>query len=307
MSPRPADGVTVTGGHGGQIGSAVGGLLFNAMGKFLASLVFFLLSTFAVLFMFGIEPQRILDMFRREDREDEGDEDLGSLKKKMAPGFQLNEGVPVEHHGAARLSSMRNSAQKLTPTESHAALTTASDPDWQFPPLSLLNEKQDKADAGNVTGNAETIKETFGNFSIDVEVEGANVGPRVTQYTIKPPSGVKLTKLTALENNLALDLAAHNIRMEAPIPGQKAVGIEVPNIKAATVTVHGLINSTEWRDVKNPLGFTIGKDIAGIPIIGNLETMPHLLIAGQTGSGKSVMINTLLTSLCTATRRPILS
>jgi S-DNA-T family DNA segregation ATPase FtsK/SpoIIIE len=287
------------GGHGGAVGQSVGGFLLSAMGKFLSSLVFFLLSVFAFLFAFGIEPKVLLaltDLFRKERGEDE-EEDLAGLKKKMQPDFQLNEGVPVEHHAPARLASLRNTAQKLAPEQEHAALTTASDPDWQFPPLNLLNDKQDKADAGNVTQNAETIKESFANFNIDVEVEGANVGPRVTQYTLKPPSGVKLTKLTGLENNLALDLAAHSIRMEAPIPGKRAVGVEVPNLKAATVTLHGLISSSEWRDVNGSLGFAIGKDIAGVPVVGNLETMPHLLIAGQTGSGKSVMINAFLTSL----------
>jgi S-DNA-T family DNA segregation ATPase FtsK/SpoIIIE len=294
-----ADG-TYSGGHGGTVGQAVGNILLGAMGRFLASLVFFLLSVFAVMFTFGIEPKalmNLLDLFRREPGEEGDEEDLGNLKKKMTPGFQLNEGVPVEHHAPARLASLRNTAQKMAPEQQHAALTTASDPDWQFPPLTLLSDKQDKADAGNVTQNAETIKESFANFNIDVEVEGANVGPRVTQYTLKPPSGVKLTKLTGLENNLALDLAATSIRMEAPIPGKRAVGVEVPNVKAATVTLHGLLNSSEWRDVKGSLGFAIGKDIAGVPVVGSLETMPHLLIAGQTGSGKSVMINTLLTSL----------
>jgi S-DNA-T family DNA segregation ATPase FtsK/SpoIIIE len=292
--------LSVTGGHGGAVGEAAGGILLGAMGKFLSSLVFFLLSVFAFLFAFGIEPKVLLaltDMLNKEQAEGD-EEDLGALKKKMHPDFQLNEGVPVEHHAApARLASLRNTAQKLAPEQEHAALTTASDPDWQFPPLSLLNDKQDKADAGNVTQNAETIKESFANFNIDVEVEGANVGPRVTQYTLKPPSGVKLTKLTGLENNLALDLAAHSIRMEAPIPGKRAVGVEVPNLKAATVTLHGLISSSEWRDINGSLGFAIGKDIAGVPVVGNLESMPHLLIAGQTGSGKSVMINTFLTSL----------
>jgi S-DNA-T family DNA segregation ATPase FtsK/SpoIIIE len=293
---------SIVGGYGGALGQSVGGLLMGAMGKFLSALVFFLLSVFAFLFAFGIEPKVLLalaDLFGRKPKDGEDGEDLGMLKKKMQPDFQLNEGVPVEHHASApaRLSSLRNTAQKMAPEQEHAALTTASDPDWQFPPLNLLNDKQDKADAGNVTQNAETIKESFSNFNIDVEVEGANVGPRVTQFTLKPPSGVKLTKLTGLENNLALDLAAHSIRMEAPIPGKRAVGVEVPNIKAATVTLHGLISSSEWRDINGSLGFAIGKDIAGAPVVGNLESMPHLLIAGQTGSGKSVMINTFLTSL----------
>lgn len=297
-----ADG-TLAGGHGGAIGRALGAAVVGAMGKFLASLVFFLLSAFAVIFTLGIEPRSLLglaDLFKREPKEEseEGEEDLASLKRKMASGFQLNEGVPVEHHASApRLTSFRNSAQKVAPAENHAALTTASDPNWQFPPLTLLNDKQDKADAGNVTANAETIKETFSNFNIDVEVEGANVGPRVTQYTIKPPSNAKLNKITALGDNLALDLAAHSIRIEAPIPGKRAVGVEVPNVKAATVTIHGLVNSEQWREIKSPLKFAIGKDIAGVPVIGKLDSMPHLLIAGQTGAGKSVMINALLTSL----------
>lgn len=295
------DGAALTGGYGGALGSTVGGLLVGAFGQFLASLVFFVLTIFAALFTLAIEPRSLLklaELFKREKAE--GEEDLAELKKKMPATFHLHEGVPVEHHGpaaAARLSSLRNTAQKLSPDQDHAALITTSDPDWQFPPLSLLNNKQDKADAGDVQGNAETIKETFANFNIDVEVEGANVGPRVTQYTLKPPTGVKLTKMTGLENNLALDLAATSIRMEAPIPGKKAVGIEVPNVKAATVTLHGLLSSPEWAELKSPLGFVIGKDITGSPVVGDLERMPHLLIAGQTGSGKSVMINTLLTSL----------
>ena len=286
------------GGHGGQVGRVIGDTAVTAMGKFLASLTFFILTLFAALFAFGIEPRSLLklaELFRRKPVD--GEEDLAALKSKMAPGFQLHEGVPVEHHIPARIGNLRNTAQKMAPIEDHAALTMASDPDWQFPTLNLLSDKQDKADAGNVQGNAEIIKDTFSNFNIDVEVEGANVGPRVTQYTLKPPHGVKLARLTALENNLALDLAAHSIRMEAPIPGKRAVGVEVPNVKPASVTVHSLFTSREWNEAKSPLEFAIGKDIAGGPVVGDLERMPHLLIAGQTGSGKSVMINTLLTSL----------
>ncbi len=287
------------GGHGGAVGKAIGALLVSALGKFLATLVFFLLTAFAALFTFAIDPRslgKIIEFFRREKPEN-GDEDLAELKKKMNPDFQLNEGVPVEHHNQGRMTSMRNTAQKLAPEQDHAALTIASDPTWQFPSIDLLDSKQDKADAGDVKGNAEIIKDTFSNFNIDVEVEGANVGPRVTQYTLKPPNGVKLSRLTALENNLSLDLAASSIRMEAPIPGKRAVGIEVPNVKAATVTIHGILSAPEWHELKTPLAFAIGKDITGIPVVGDLERMPHLLIAGQTGSGKSVMINTLLTSL----------
>ena len=229
------------------------------------------------------------------------DTDLADLKANAGDSsFKLNEGVPVVHHAGtpARTASFRNTAQKLVGTEGAEALTTTSDPDWKFPSIDLLNQKQDKADAGDINKNAEAIKETFSQFNLPVEMEGANIGPSVTQYTLKPPTGVKLTKITALENNLALDLAAQSIRMEAPIPGKKLVGIEVPNIKPAIVRVSSILLSGEWEQAKkNNLEFTIGKDIAGSPVLGDLAAMPHLLIAGQTGSGKSIMINTILTSM----------
>src|SRR5688500_4036770 len=264
--------------------------------------MFLVFLTLSVFFAFGISLTILKSIGKLFTRRQSNDTDLHELKAHAeASGFKLNEGVPVEHgqqkDKSARFSSLKNTAEKLAPTQNHEALTTASDPNWQFPSVNLLDQKQDKADAGDVNANAQTIRDTFANFSIDVEMEGANVGPRVTQYTLKPPTGVKLTKITALENNLALDLAAHTIRMEAPIPGKRAVGIEVPNVKAAIVRLSSILQSREWADMKGPLTFTIGKDIAGKPVVADLAKMPHLLVAGQTGSGKSVMINDILTSM----------
>ncbi|HSX43127.1 MAG TPA: DNA translocase FtsK 4TM domain-containing protein [Candidatus Saccharimonadales bacterium] len=297
---------TITGGHGGMAGKGIGGAVLALLDKIPASLLLFVFVAFAFMFAFGISPKdAIMRLFHRGSREEEDEDGLEGLKSRAAEnGFKLNEGVPVEHYGDAakaapmpRLKSLRNTAQKLSSQETHAALTAASDPDWKFPGVDLLDQKQDKADAGNVEGNAKIIRETFQNFNIDVEMEGANIGPRVTQYTLKPPTGVKLTKITALENNLALDLAATSIRMEAPIPGKRAVGIEVPNIKGATVRLSSILQSRDWVDEKGPLSFAIGKDIAGRPVVADLAKMPHLLVAGQTGSGKSVMINDILTSM----------
>ncbi len=295
----------VTGGHGGTVGSGIGGAMLTLLDKMPASLVFFICTMLAFLFAFGISPKSavlwLIGRFRRGEVDDE--DGLLALKKQAAEqGFQMNEGVPVVHHRDAaepgpRLASLRNTAQKLSPQENHAALTAASDPDWKFPSVDLLDQKQDKADAGNVEGNARIIRETFANFNIDVEMEGANIGPRVTQYTLKPPAGAKLNKITALADNLALDLAATSIRMEAPIPGKRAVGIEVPNVRGATVRLSSILQSREWAEAESPLEFAIGKDIAGRPIMADLDRMPHLLVAGQTGSGKSVMINGILTSL----------
>lgn len=291
---------TDSGGHGGSVGAAVGNAMLLALDKLPASLILIVLAILAALLSFNISPKILakpFEMLKRKPPEE--DTDLAALRQKESQ-FKLNEGVPIEHAAEAksgRLSTLKNTAQKLSDAESHEALTTATDPDWKFPALDLLNQKQDKADAGDVQANAQMIKDTLSNFGINVDMDGANIGPRVTQYTLKPPTGVKLTKITALENNLALDLAAHSIRMEAPIPGKRLVGIEVPNVKAATVRIASVLGSPSWQNEKGPLSFVIGKDISGAPIVGDLAKMPHLLVAGQTGSGKSVMLNTILSSM----------
>lgn len=298
-------GAVASGGHGGALGGALGGVVLSALDKIPASLLFFVFMVFSFFFAFGISPKvvlRIGDLFKRPER-DPADADVTAAKAKIVDTtFTMNEGVPIVHHTQAtreqaRMTTMKNTAKQLEPSENHEALTVANDPDWKLPGIDLLDQKQDRADAGDVEGNAHTIKETLRNFSIDVDMEVANIGPRVTQYTLKPPTGVKLTKITALENNLALDLAATSIRMEAPIPGKRAVGIEVPNITAATVRLSSIFQSREWKDSKSLLTFAIGKDTVGHPVVADLARMPHLLVAGQTGSGKSVMINDILTSL----------
>lgn len=281
-----------SGGNGGTVGEALGNLTLGAINQVPATIMFMVLSLLAFFLATDISPKILMEIHKLFKREPE-DPELAKLKPKES-NFQLNEGVPVERSGGPRLSSLKNTAEKVQPG---IALTVASDPSWKFPSIDLLNQKQDKADAGDVEGNAELIKESLNNFNIDVEMEGANIGPRVTQYTLRPPSGIKLTKIKALEDNLALDLAAQTIRIEAPIPGKRAVGIEVPNVKAAHVRISSILQSAEWTGLSSPLGFAIGKDISGTPIVGALDKMPHLLVAGQTGSGKSVMINTILTSL----------
>lgn len=295
---KQADGSYIN-GHGGRVGEAIGGVALSALDKFPASIMFMVFIILSVFFAFGISLLVLKNLSKLFTRPRSEDTDLGELKAKAdSKGFKLNEGVPVEHsQKPPRIGSLKNAAEKMAPVDNHEALTAPSDPNWQFPSVSLLDQRQDKADAGDVNANAKAIRDTFANFNIDVEMEGANVGPRVTQYTMKPPTGVKLTKITALENNLALDLAAHAIRMEAPIPGKRAVGIEVPNVKAAIVRMSSILQSKDWTSLTGPLAFAIGKDITGKPIVADLAKMPHLLVAGQTGSGKSVMINDILTSL----------
>ena len=287
------------GGNGGQIGKLFGNLTLGAIDQVPAAIMFFVLWVLLVFLTFGISLKLIPKLFTMFSRQTDDDTDLADLKASSDSGFKINEGITTENNGGVggRLSSFRNTAQKLTGSESHDALTIATDSDWKYPSIDLLNQKQEKPGAGNIDGNAEIIRETFEHFGIDVEMEGANVGPRVTQFTVKPPAGVKLTKISALDDNLKLDLGAQSIRIEAPIPGKKAVGVEVPNITPATVRLANIISSDIWQKLDSPLGFAVGKDISGAPIVASLDKMPHLLVAGQTNSGKSVMINTILASL----------
>lgn len=220
----------------------------------------------------------------------------------LGDDFKLNMGVPTEAAAVdapkkPRLASLKGSALPDKQAEEKQALVAVTDPNWQPPSLDILEKRENPADTGDVQANAQVIKDTLSEFNINVEMEGANIGPKVTQYTLRPPSGVKLTRIANLESNIALNLAASSLRIEAPIPGKKAVGIEVPNLRAADVRLYSVLNSKQWKTAGEPLTFAIGKDISGQSVVGELNKMPHLLIAGQTGSGKSVMINTLLTSL----------
>ena len=167
------------------------------------------------------------------------------------------------------------------------------------PPLDLLEGKTDIPSAGDIEVSKEKIKKTLEDFGIEVEMGDVNVGPTVTQYTLAPAEGVKLSQITTLNNDLALALAAHPIRIEAPIPGKSLVGVEIPNKTVALVGLKEAIGSTEFKKRKSQSSLTVvlGRDVAGKYIFADLDKMPHLLIAGATGSGKSVCINSIITSL----------
>ncbi|MEK7619836.1 MAG: DNA translocase FtsK [Patescibacteria group bacterium] len=165
-------------------------------------------------------------------------------------------------------------------------------------PLKLLARSNSKAQSGDIERNKEIIEKTFEEFGINVEMGKTSVGPTVTQFTLRPSQGVKLSRIVSLQNDLALALAAHPLRMEAPIPGQSLVGIEVPNHKVATVTLRDVIETPEFQTAigKSSLAIPLGKDVSGSCYSIALEKMPHLLVAGATGSGKSVCLNTMIVS-----------
>ncbi|MDK2804969.1 MAG: segregation ATPase FtsK/SpoIIIE, family [Thermoanaerobacterium sp.] len=168
-----------------------------------------------------------------------------------------------------------------------------------YPPLTLLKEgtPQQKFNNNLIIENARKLEQTLKNFAIDAKVVQVSRGPAITRFEIQPSPGVKVSKIVSLTDDIALSLAAPSVRIEAPIPGKSAVGIEVPNEKISVVTLREVLDTKKFRDSKSDLTIALGKDIAGNIVVADLSKMPHLLIAGATGSGKSVCINTLIVSL----------
>lgn len=165
------------------------------------------------------------------------------------------------------------------------------------PPLSLLEKDRGKANVGDVKANANIIKRTLAEFGIEVEMDEITIGPTVTRYALKPAQGVKLARIVGLQNDLALSLAAHPIRIEAPIPGKSLVGIEIPNKTKATIGLSSLMADPMFTENHKPLLVALGRNISGKATYESISKMPHLLIAGTTGSGKSVTIHAIISSL----------
>lgn len=170
---------------------------------------------------------------------------------------------------------------------------------WEYPPTSLLLDSvSGKADRGDIKANAAVIERTLESFGVQAKVVEVNLGPSVTQYAIEVALGTKLTKITTLANDLALALAAPSgIRIEAPIPGRSLVGIELPNKSPEFVSLKRILESDVMEESKSRLALALGLNVAGKPVVANLAKMPHVLIAGQTGSGKSVAINSFISSI----------
>lgn len=169
--------------------------------------------------------------------------------------------------------------------------------EYEYPPLDLLSKKGGNPEGGDITYNSSVIKRTLQTFGIPVEMSEINIGPTVTQYTLKPAEGIKLSKITALQNDLALALASPTIRIEAPIPGRSLVGIEIGNKKRAVVGLREVLDTDEFKGSPATLFMALGKDVKGAPAFSDLAEMPHLLVGGTTGSGKTICLNSIILSL----------
>ena len=296
---------------GGYIGKFMNDFAVKNLGSAVSIMIYVVLILITALFMYAETPlalfRKIASIFKtskdkedvenarimRKNKEKDAKEDLGDFKvvaNVETVNDKKNRDLPL---------FKENKMAEVKTSEEPMALVAVSDPNWKMPPMDLLNKKTTPADPGDTEANARIIKDTLAQFDIDVTVEGANLGPRITQYTLRPPAGIRVNKLLQYDKNLAMSLAADKIRIEAPIPRTNMVGIEVPNITPASVSLHELLRAQEWRKMasEKPLAFTVGKDIAGQVVVGDLAKMPHLLIAGTTGSGKSVMTNVLISSL----------
>ena len=226
---------------------------------------------------------------------------LGALKRKdkdaTAPGFAVNEAgikpaIPVPAAVPTKPAEAINSTQVLANEAGENVI-------WEYPSLNLLSNTNSKGDPGDLKGNAATIERTLESFGIQAKVVEVNIGPTVTQYALELASGTKISKITTLANDLALAVAAKSgaVRVEAPIPGKSLVGIEIPNVKQALVGVRSILESPESKQTGSRLILPLGQSVSGHPVVADLTKMPHLLVAGATGSGKSIQINAFISSL----------
>lgn len=228
--------------------------------------------------------------------------DEEELKKRLLQGDPSSRVVYTAD--GRRIASDNENLQKRIQEKKEEELTVDSVPEkaakpYVFPPLSLLkrSHSQEEEKRSEIEKNAQTLKETLKSFGITVSISNVSVGPSVTRYELQPEQGVKLAKIVSLSNDIKMRLAAADIRIEAPIPGKSAVGIEVPNKNSQVVYLGDILSSPAFQENKMKLAFGVGKDIGGKVVVTDIAKMPHLLVAGATGAGKSVSINTLIMSI----------
>ncbi|MBI2484978.1 DNA translocase FtsK 4TM domain-containing protein [Candidatus Uhrbacteria bacterium] len=293
---------------GGVVGVLFGRIFENLLGYWGSLLVLILLTLVAALLIFNASLRQVVDAHARLLRPLRALVRRPSFRSREEPGefnedenFEedIVEDIPEETDTGGddeiKTAKAPSRAKEISALKEQP-LTTRVQRKIEIP-LDLLEHRNAKAMSGDIEHNKEVVQSTFREFGIDVEMSEVSVGPTVTQYTLRPPRGVKLTRILSLQNDLALALAAHPIRIEAPIPGKSLVGIEVPNQTVATVSLRALLESKEFLKAPSKLAFALGRDVAGEAWVTQLDRMPHLLVAGATGSGKSVCLNAIIVSL----------
>lgn len=315
---------------GGMVGYKIASILTSMISKYGAFL--FLLTVLLITFLFVIDIplDELLLKVKNKLAVLKDVKPLGKFKKsqniedsnvEIGEGTEFAAGHSIETEQKEHLNEIDKPVFEVIPTmaEPQKGLdikVPASDGEvvslapglpytnkvWEYPPLDLLsNPANEQAERGNVNSRTDVIKQTLKDFGINVEMGSPNFGPTVTQYTLQASSGTKVAKIASLQNDLALALASPTgtVRVEAPIPGTSSIGVEVPNNKPETVYFKELFTSDKMKaeSAKSKLAIVLGKDVGGNPIVYDIKKMPHLLVAGATGSGKSVFLHNLMFSL----------
>ena len=282
---------------GGWLGYLISNFLFKLFGFWVSIIVFAGLILVSGLIFWHLlrRPSEKKPVFSEEAPAKKG------LIRRIFfdPSFKVKQVEPPPPSFEEEKKEKENIEEPSLELSSKAIDSTLKEQEMKYerPPLKLLDSEREKPTAGDTKINSAIIKKTLENFEIPVEMSGINIGPTVTQYTLKPADGIKLSKITTLSNDLALALASHPIRIEAPIPGKPLVGIELPNRIRAQVRLRDLIAAPQFQNSFSSLVLVLGRDVSGNPVYADLARMPHLLVAGSTGTGKTIFLNSLIISL----------
>jgi len=291
---------------GGWIGFIMSWSLINTFGILVANITFgagLLIGLFVFLqFVWQEIPKEVLEEKKRQEKEKSkwpltANPTLSKAEEEAIKAKPVVEEKVETKSESAKISLFSKQKKDEEDEEKIKQKRESMNGTYSLPPLDLLTKNESQPTSGNIKENSMIIKKTFENFGISVEMSEVNVGPTVTQYAFKPAEGVKLSKITTLSSNLALALAAHPIRIEAPIPGKSLVGIEVPNKVRSIVSLRNLISNDNFQNANSPLTLALGRDVSGAPVYTDITEMPHLLVAGATGTGKTIFLNTLILSL----------
>ncbi|HEY5714441.1 MAG TPA: DNA translocase FtsK 4TM domain-containing protein [Candidatus Gracilibacteria bacterium] len=297
--------------YGGAIGFALGFFPRTYLGDGVTWVGLIAGLWFAAIVGIGVTVRDIINLFKGKGISIKGQADDKSASKKeviLSPEEQKHKRLQHTDKFKNELeivdSTKGGSSSKSLEIEEEDELTAAKnqsfgDNPFEPPSLDLLNDAHSTitVNEAELRAKAEGIREKLEQFGLEVIMKSVHVGPTVTQFTLEPSAGVKLNKITALKNDLALALAAPSLRIEAPIRGKKLVGIEIPNTDRSVVSMREILESDAWENSESPLSLVLGRDVAGKPMVADLQKMPHLLIAGKTGSGKSVGMNAFLISI----------
>ena len=312
---------------GGAVGAICAIALINLLGK-VGTVIFTIgVATITSIFLFGIKPAELLRNYLENKNQRKKEAKIQRAERFKQRQLNIDE-IPIPKEEKKKLKEKNQESNLITEDQINIKIAsseqeglfkkeeetkedkskevlvlehalTVEDENYEFPTIEFLKNGRAATKLGKkaVTDTANKLQKTLYSFGVSAKVENVSVGPSITRYELKPAEGVRVSKIANLADDIALSLAAETIRIEAPIPGKQAVGIEIPNKEKEVVALRDIIDSNEFKKAKSKLSFALGKDAAGEAIVTDIAKMPHVLIAGSTGSGKSVCINTLITSI----------